>query len=295
MKRDLRVTQGNGGLAGFPHVEMLCHEVFRKAGALVQHRNPGIEVCHVHKGRFDWTVEGHRVEAIPGTTSVTLPWEEHGGTRETMDVGELAWVIVRPDSVTRDGKLRLGRWSTLPRSVQRYIGAQLCEGPRPLLLPRDRGSREHFRGLVSEFREQSTGREWRVNRLLDDLLLQLARAVERSTADQQRAVFEVDAIREAVWRDPARSWSLDDLCRLSGWSKSALNPRVKAATGYSTVEYVIVLRLELAQKWLEESDRSITDIALSLGFSSSQHFAMTFRQRVGMTPSAFRSKFLSAA
>ena len=74
-----------------------------------------------------------------------------------------------------------------------------------------------------------------------------------------------------------------------------MNPRVKAATGYSTMEYVIVLRLELAQAWLKESDRSITDIALSLGFSSSQHFAMTFRQRMGMTPSAFRSKSLSAA
>ena len=134
-----------------------------------------------------------------------------------------------------------------------------------------------------------------MNRLLDDLLLQLARSLERATADQQRAAFEVDAIREAVRRDPARSWSLDDLCALSGWSKSALNPRVKAATGYSTMEYVIVLRLGLAQEWLKDSNRSITDIALSLGFSSSQHFAMTFRQRVGMTPSAFRSKSLSAA
>ncbi len=103
------------------------------------------------------------------------------------------------------------------------------------------------------------------------------------------------AIRQAVQGDPARSWSLDDLCALSGWSKSALNPRVKAATGYSTMEYVIALRLELAQEWLKDVERTITDIALSLGFSCSQHFAMTFRQRIGMTPTEFRSEFLSTA
>jgi AraC-like DNA-binding protein len=294
MKRDCRLTHRSGALEAFPHLEMLCHEVFRKAGGLVKHRNPGIEICHVHKGRFDWTVEGSRIEALPGTTSVTLPWEEHGGTRETMDVGELSWVIIRPEMMTRDGRLRLGKWSALPRDVQRYVGLQLCQSPRPILLIRDRDSRESFRALLDEFRERVTGWEWRVNRLLDDLLLQLARSVERSTAEQ-REEFDVGFIRDTVRHDPARRWSLEDLCSLSGWSKSALNPRVKAATGYSTIEYVIVLRLELAQEWLKESDRSITDIALSLGFSSSQHFAMTFHRRLGMTPSAFRSKSLSAA
>ncbi|MBT3192784.1 MAG: AraC family transcriptional regulator [Verrucomicrobia bacterium] len=288
MKRDMRLTQGNGSLAAFPHIGMLCHEVFRKAGPLGQHRNPGIEICHVHKGRFDWTVEGRRVAVLPGTTSVTLPWEEHGGTRETMDVGELSWVIIRPDVVTRDGKLRLGQWSALPPNLQRYIGVQFRQATQPIQLARDRGSRERFCGLMDEFSERATGWEWRVNRLLDDLLLQLARSLERAIAELQRAAFEIDTIREAVRRDPARRWSLDDLCTLSGWSKSALNPRVKAETGYSTMEYVIVLRLELAQEWLKASDQSITDIALSLGFSSSQHFAMTFRQRLGMPPSAFR-------
>ena len=99
-------------------------------------------------------------------SSVTLPWEEHGGTRETMDVGELSWVIVRPETMTRDGRLRLGKWSTLPREVQRYVGLQLCQSPRPILLIRDRNSRECFRALLDEFRERVTGWEWRVNRLL---------------------------------------------------------------------------------------------------------------------------------
>ena len=150
MNRDVRLTQGDDSLAGFPHIRMLCHEAFRKAIPLGQHRNPGIEICHVHKGRFDWTVERSRVAVLPGTTSVTLPWEEHGGTRETMDVGELSWVIIRPDSVTRDGKLRLGTWSTLPGRVQHYIGTQLRQAPRPILLARDRDSRERFRGLLGE-------------------------------------------------------------------------------------------------------------------------------------------------
>ncbi len=85
---------------------------------------------------------------------------------------------------------------------------------------------------------------------------------------------------------------------MSGWSKSALNPRVKEATGYSSMEYVLVVRLELAKQSLSHSDVPITAIAMDLGFSSSQHFSTAFRQRMGLSPSAFRQNtrpFMSLA
>ena len=103
-----------------------------------------------------------------------------------------------------------------------------------------------------------------------------------------RNAFDVSAIERAVRSDPSRRWTLDDLCRLSGWSKSALNPRIKEATGYSTMEYVLAVRLTMAQERLVEMDQPVTEIAHELGFSSSQHFASAFRQRVGMSPSEFR-------
>lgn len=48
------------------------------------------------------------------------------------------------------------------------------------------------------------------------------------------------------------------------------------------------VRLDCARRLLVESSRPITDIALSVGFATSQHFATSFREREGTTPKAYR-------
>ena len=61
--------------------------------------------------------------------------------------------------------------------------------------------------------------------------------------------------------------------------------------GTTPSDYVWGLRLEHARACLERQDqraRSITDVAFSLGFSSTSHFSRAFRQRHGMTPSDCR-------
>jgi AraC-like DNA-binding protein len=52
--------------------------------------------------------------------------------------------------------------------------------------------------------------------------------------------------------------------------------------------YLTRLRISRARDLLRSSDHSVTEIAISCGFSSSQYFANVFRRLVGQTPSAFR-------
>jgi AraC-like DNA-binding protein len=50
-------------------------------------------------------------------------------------------------------------------------------------------------------------------------------------------------------------------------------------------------RIEAASRLLrEEPQRSITEIALDCGFSSSQYFAKVFRHRMGCMPRIYRLK-----
>ena len=46
---------------------------------------------------------------------------------------------------------------------------------------------------------------------------------------------------------------------------------------------------EIYRQLLETSDVTVTALAFSLGFSSSQHFARVFRQLAGTTPTGYRS------
>lgn len=64
----------------------------------------------------------------------------------------------------------------------------------------------------------------------------------------------------------------------------------KKAMGKSFVEYITFLRLREAEKLLLSSDKSITDIAIRSGFSTSSYFISKFKKYKGMTPRQFREK-----
>ncbi|MEI6167305.1 MAG: AraC family ligand binding domain-containing protein [bacterium] len=191
MKHEVSLNRDSNKLMAFPHVQMLGHRLIRKidAGTLPRHVNPGIEICYIHKGRFNWSVEENPVCALPGTTTLTLPWQQHGGTREVMDIGELSWIILRPDRFDRSGKLRLGTWSSLPSAEQHYVARQILEAPSPIVIPKYASVCIFFKEILAEVETQRHGRIWRVNRLIDELLLSLARALERSTLGTQREAF----------------------------------------------------------------------------------------------------------
>ncbi len=64
----------------------------------------------------------------------------------------------------------------------------------------------------------------------------------------------------------------------------------KAAYGVSPKQYQVAARIREAKRMLAGGDTSITETAMELGFSSSQHFATQFREFTGTTPRAFAAR-----
>lgn len=58
-------------------------------------------------------------------------------------------------------------------------------------------------------------------------------------------------------------------------------------------EYVHTLRIEQARRGLADRRRSLSSIALSVGFSDQAHFTRRFKALVGVTPGAYRALLLS--
>jgi AraC family transcriptional regulator len=84
----------------------------------------------------------------------------------------------------------------------------------------------------------------------------------------------------------------ETLCEISGFSRYHFHRLFKALTGETLGEFIRRLRLEkAAYQLIYNLHASITDIAFSLNFSSSQNFARSFRERFGMTPAEYRKKF----
>jgi AraC family transcriptional regulator len=62
----------------------------------------------------------------------------------------------------------------------------------------------------------------------------------------------------------------------------------KRYVGVPPHRYLTQVRMERARELLEGSDLSATQICHRVGFSSLSHFTNTFRQHVGVSPTAYR-------
>jgi len=87
---------------------------------------------------------------------------------------------------------------------------------------------------------------------------------------------------------PERQWSVDDLAREVGLSRSALHERFVQYLGQAPMQYLASWRIQLGAKLLRESSRIVADIALEVGYESEAAFARAFKRLVSMPPAAWR-------
>lgn len=271
-----------------PQVKMLGYDRFHDASRhrLPLHHNPGIEVCILLKGRFEWTIEDRGYQLYQNDCTFTLPWQRHGGTHGVMDAGELVWIIIAPERYDRDGFLRLGDWSVLPPEVQTEIGRTLVNASQPYLAA-DNYLKQVFQLLFGEISRRDLSRTWRINRLLDEFLYYLAEQVAVSRV-VRRDVFDFRRLQRKITAELERKWTLDELAELTGYGKTMMHRLIRQQTGFSPMEMIRRLRIDQARNLLSGTTLPVTDIALRCGFPSSQQFATAFKKISGQTPSAWR-------
>lgn len=82
--------------------------------------------------------------------------------------------------------------------------------------------------------------------------------------------------------------SLDYIAAQTGFSKFHFSRLFKQYTNYNFSDYLCFRRIKAAERLLESPDCSITDVAISSGFSSISTFNRLFKQQKGCTPSEYR-------
>jgi transcriptional regulator GlxA family with amidase domain len=60
--------------------------------------------------------------------------------------------------------------------------------------------------------------------------------------------------------------------------------------GMSPHKYLLQMRIAHAQELLATTPYSFEQVSVYCGFANAQHFAKTFRQRVGLTPGEYRQR-----
>lgn len=84
---------------------------------------------------------------------------------------------------------------------------------------------------------------------------------------------------------------VDEMVRLSGLPRRSIERRFAKATGAAPITYVQNLRVEMAKRQLERTDRPVTDISGNVGYDNVAFFRRLFKRTTRLTPGAYRRKF----
>jgi AraC-like DNA-binding protein len=98
----------------------------------------------------------------------------------------------------------------------------------------------------------------------------------------------VGAALNALHKEPARAWTLEELARAAGTSRSVLAERFAQLVGSSPMQYLTQWRMMLAANLLCRSNVPLARVAEDVGYQTDTAFSRAFRREFGAPPAAWR-------
>jgi AraC-like DNA-binding protein len=199
-----------------------------------------------------------------------------------------------------------------PPSVRLVCGFLACQAqPFNLLLdnlpsvikagnPRDGDSNwlgEFIRVAISESTNKRAGGESILAKLSELMFIEVVRRHLEAAPPLQtgwlaglRDPFVGKAL-SLIHRIPARNWSIEELARDVGLSRSVLAERFAGLVGLPPMHYLAKWRMQIALELLSGSSTNIATVAAETGYGSEAAFSRAFKKMVGVPPSAWRRGF----
>lgn len=118
--------------------------------------------------------------------------------------------------------------------------------------------------------------------------VELSRCIGREAAPQGAGTGRVYRALAYIHRHYDEKLTVPLLAGLEHVSPSRFRLLFREATGLSPLEYVTCLRLNHARQLLQQTDDPLAEVARAVGYSDQFYFSRVFKERTGLTPSAYR-------
>ena len=147
--------------------------------------------------------------------------------------------------------------------------------------------------LAEECATDYPGKELIVRRMLEALLVEALRW--RSIGNRAMPAGLLSGMRDpalarvlqAIHADVRKNWTVVDLAKMAGMSRSGFAARFGEVLGCAPIEYLARWRMSIAKDALTRGVKSLDRIADKIGYESASAFSTAFRKRLGCSPGKF--------
>ena len=146
----------------------------------------------------------------------------------------------------------------------------------------------HF--MMVEAREVHPGSSLMISRLIDVLVIRILRtwAQTEKAGDTgwlgALADPRISRALKAIHDEPFRRWTVLDLARVAGMSRSSFSERFSALVKDAPLSYQSRWRLTLALGLLRQADSRVSEVARQVGYDSDAAFSRAFKAQFGVAP-----------
>ena len=153
---------------------------------------------------------------------------------------------------------------------------------------------EFMRQAVAESQNKRPGGEAMLERMSEMMFVDAVRRYVETLPEDSRGWLA--GLRDrfvgralALMHDaPATAWTVDELGRRVGLSRSALHERFVEMIGQPPMQYLTNWRMQVGAALLRDTNATVASVAQDVGYDSEAAFARAFKRLVGRPPAAWR-------
>ena len=248
--------------------------------------NPLTDHSHMNAVEFAYLVKGRQVyntgnkDYVLGANDVfvTFPSELHSTANYPEAKGILYWVIVKlPQKRERLFDLPVKESDQLTNSLLN-LPNRIFSAPPTLVNLFDNI-------FFAWFQKQNPLKPIIIKARFIELLTSLIEYA--GNAQTQNVCSQINDLLAYIDSNVDKTLGISTLAKRMNLSESWFKAKFLKNVGMSPAQYIMSRKIERAKTLLQHNGRNITDIALSLGFSSSGYFATVFKRFTGQNPSDY--------
>lgn len=149
--------------------------------------------------------------------------------------------------------------------------------------------RSVFENLITEMHTDLHSAESIVSILLQELLVRICNASPKmNTGTSTNITMVVSGVCAMLEKEYHRAFTLESIAANYNMSASYLSHNFKDITGVSLMRYLLLVRVRVAQEYLEKTSLPIGEVAEKSGFNDMSNFGRTFRKETGYSPRQYR-------